>query len=180
MQPTGMRKGSQYSEAVRLVVAVRHVLGFEVHRTQRFLATWGNGPAWIKKCVEELNQKHSTLASLHQRNRRRQSEFRIVGLLDRQYDLPASGVLDIETGHLLISVRADAVGRATLGWIAMYVSRYLADTGAALRLLARKPLLSPHREITLKGMESQADALRLVLDQLSEGALYQPGQSDQA
>ena len=52
VHPAGLRKGSQYTEAVRLVVAVRHALGFQVRRTQQFFASFNVGGAWVKKCAE--------------------------------------------------------------------------------------------------------------------------------
>ena len=99
----------------------------------------------------------------------------MVGLFDRQNPLLSAGVADIKTGYLLVSLRGDRMGRATMGWIATYLSTRLGGTGAAIRLLPRKPFLSPRRDVTLETMESHPEALRLIVDQLSASPLYQPG-----
>jgi hypothetical protein len=173
VHPAGLRKGHQYTEAIRLVVALRHVLGFELPKTQVFLSRWGIGPAWMKRCVEDLRADDQLFNTLHRRNRGRSSTFHIAGVLDRTYDVRPSGVTNIQTGYVLLTVRGDGQGRETLAWIARYVRDQLEGTGAGVRLFRRKPYLSPYREITIEGMESSSDALRLILDQLGENPLQQ-------
>jgi len=47
-----MRKGRQYSDAVRLFVNIRHVIGFDTRQTQAFLLRFGIGqPLWLALLV---------------------------------------------------------------------------------------------------------------------------------
>jgi hypothetical protein len=174
IHPAGIDKGRQYSQAIRLLVALRHVLGFELPETQAFLSRWGIGAAWVKRCVADLRGEDAAFGSLHRRNRSRRSVFSIVGVLDRQYDVSPAAVTVIRTGYVLLSLRGDRQGRETLSWIVRFVRDQLAGTGTGVRLLRRKPFLSPLREVTFERMESTADALRLVLDQLGENSLHRP------
>ena len=118
IQVVRLQKGAQHTEAVRLVVAIRHVLGFQVRRTQQFFASFSVGGAWVKKCVEELRAGDPAVAVLHGRNRRRQSEFRLVGLFDRQNPLVSSGLADIEAGRVDIVVvyKIDRLSRSLMGF----------------------------------------------------------------
>lgn len=168
-----MRKGRQYSDAVRLFVGIRHVVGFDVRQTQAFLLRFGIGTAWVERCVRDLRARDPLAHELHRGNHGRGSSVGLAGIQNLHHDVRSSEVTDISTGYTLVSVRGDLQGRQTLAWITRQVATEYAHTGAAVRLYRRKPFLSPKHELTLATMETDRDALRLILYQLGENPLYE-------